>query len=541
MPVELKFGKDAREALLRGAEKLAQAVVATLGPWGRNAFVRRHPLRNQDGTLRYLPPLITKDGVTVARKITSLPDPFEDMGAQLVKEAAERTNRYAGDGTTTATLLANEMMKDGAKLLNEGANAIHVRRGMEKAVKAVCEKLESMKREVTSLDELKAIATISSQDEEIGSLVSMVVDEVGKDGAIQIMQGMGPGLEYEITTGMQIITGFASHYFAQSGQALLGNCHILVTTEKITSIRQILPLIASLKELMEKRGEEGRLAIFSTGVEGDAMTTLVKNHMEGNADFLVLKPPMFGQRQIEILEDIAIATGARLIDKKAGQSIESMKVTDLGTCESILATATTTTIVGLHGTTDKREQRIGLLKSALEQAEQDGEKDYLTMRLANIAGKIAKIKVGGMSQVEQQEKQHRVEDAIAATRAAHETGILPGGGVAYLRCWKAFDEIDAETNQGFADGAKLVIDVLDKQLWWVAKNAGEVPEEVIKKVRKMKETEGFNAETGEYGDMFEMKVIDPVKVPVTALKNAASVAAAFLTGEVAISEELTAQ
>lgn len=532
MPVEILFGEDARAALLKGAEKLARAVTATLGPWGRNASIKRFPIPLADGTVRHIPPMITKDGVTVARRITSLPDPFEDMGAQIVKEAAERTNRVAGDGTTTATLLAYEMMKDGAKLLSEGANAIHVRRGMEKAVKAVCEKLESMKRDVMTLDELKAIATISSQDEEIGSLVASVVEEVGKDGAIQVIQGMGPGLEVDVTTGMQVITGYASHYFAKNGQALLDSPHILVTTEKITSIRQILPLIGSLK----KRDEEACLVIFSTGVEGDAMTTLVKNHLEGNADFLVLKPPMFGQRQIDILEDIAIATGARLIDKKAGRSIESMSVADLGTCESILSTVATTTIVGLHGTSEKRDQRIAHLKSALEQAEQDSEKDYLSMRLANIAGKIAKIKVGGSSQVEQQEKQHRVEDAIAATRAAHETGILPGGGVAFLHCLLLPEITDDDDEKR---GWDIVMNVLSKQLWWVAKNAGEDPEAIIKKVYKMGNPKGFNAETGEYGDMFKMKVIDPVKVPVTALKNAASVAAAFLTCEVAVNEELT--
>lgn len=535
-PVTLKFGEDARQKLLTGAEKLATAVVATLGPWGRNASIRRAPVQDQNGNLIHIPPTITKDGVFVARKITSFADPFEDMGAQIVKEAAERTNRIAGDGTTTATLLAYEMMKDGALLLKEGANAIHIRRGMLKAGNAVIAVLESMRREVTGMDDLQAIASISSQDKEIGSLVAMVINEVGRDGAVQIVPGMGTGLEYEITTGMQIAAGYATPYFAgKNGMAQLLSPYILVTTEKITSIRTILPIIKSIKE----KDEKACLVIFSTGVEGDALTTLVKNHLEGNADFLVLKPPFYGQRQTDILEDIAIATGATLIDRKTGRTVERMTVNDLGTSESVLASASVSTIVGLHGVTSKRDDRIALIKGALEAATEDPEKDFLAMRLANIAGKIARIRVGGSSEVEQKEKQHRVEDAVVATRAAFETGILPGGGVAYLRCvaklWP--DGMEMSGTKDEIAGEVLVRRALQQQLWWVSQNAGEDPKTVIQKVLSMKDTEGYNAETGEYGDMFEMKVIDPLRVPVTALRNAVSVASLFLTTEVAICEE----
>lgn len=537
-PVHLKFGDDARAPLLAGAEKLAKAVVSTLGPWGRNASIRRGPA---------IPPLITKDGVTVARRITSLPDPFEDMGAQIVKEAAERTNRLAGDGTTTATLLAYEMMLDGSKLLSEGANAIHVKRGMQKACDAVIEKLKSMAKPVKDLDELKAIATLSAAgDEEIGSMVAMVVDEVGKDGAVQIGQGMGTGVEYEVTSGMQVATGYTSHHFAntKNGNCELKEPYILITTEKITSIQTILPIIQLLKD----EDKNASLVVFSTGVEGDALSTFIVN-LPRNLDdpngghngleSLVLKPPFYGQRQIDVLEDIAIATGARIIDKKAGKSVAKMDVSDLGRCDSIVANAGVTTIVGLKGYEPKREQRKALIDAAIAEAETDADKDFLTMRKANITGKIAKIKVGGSSTTEQQEKQHRVEDAICAARAAHETGILPGGGIAFARCvlkvWPTPEIVEGDKDE--QAGQRIVRDVLTQQLCWVARNAGENTAEVLDKVLSMGETEGFNAETGEYGDMCAMKVIDPAKVPITALKNAVSVAGMFLTCEVVVSEE----
>lgn len=548
MPVSLQYEDKARQPLLAGAEKLAKAVVSTLGPHGRNVAIRRPPLPMQDGTLRHRPPLVTKDGVSVARQITSLPDLFEDMGAQMVKEAAERTNRIAGDGTTTATLLAYEMMREGVKLISEKANVIHLRRGMQKACEAVCKKLESMRREVKTIEEFKAIATISSQDEEIGSLVAMVIDEIGRDGAVQIEDGMGTGIEYEITSGMQVASGYAHHHFAnqRNGKAILKNPYILVTTEKITSVRQILPLIREIKDAEEDAKEGGEelpvsLVIFSTGVEGDALTTLIHNlpHIVKDApglESLVLKPPFFGQRQLDVLEDIAACVGARLIDGKTGRKVETMQLSDLGRADSVIADPGICTVIGLSEN-PAREKRVDLIKSAQETAETDADRDFLAMRLANATGKIAKIKVGGSSQQEQQEKKHRVEDAICATRAAHETGILPGGGVAYLRCVNAIKAIDLK-DKDERQGALLVLQALAKQLWWVARNAGEEADQVVLKVMDMPEFEGYNAETGQYGDMFDMRVIDPTKVPVTALKNAVSVASMFLTTEVVVSEEL---
>lgn len=538
MPVQIKTGNLARDPLLAGAKQLADAVVATLGPWGRNAAIRRAPGK---------PPMVTKDGVTVAKSFTALPDPFEDMGAQIVKEAAERTNRIAGDGTTTATLLAYEMMKDGAKLLSEGSNAIHIKRGMDKACTAVIEKLTSMARPVEGLEQFKAIATLSAAgDEEIGSMVAMVIDEVGKDGAVQMEPGMGTGIEYEITSGMQISAGYAWKDFAnqKNGSAVLDNPYFLVTTEKITSIRQILPIIEKLKD----HDAKGSIVIFSGGVEGDALTTLVTNlpknvkeeDVEG-LESIVMTPPSYGQRQIDVLEDIAVVTGARLIDKKAGKKVEDMSVRDLGRSKSVLVTSHASTISGLpDGGLEARENRKAIIQSALDEAEKDEDKDFLTMRKANITGKIAKIKVGGSSSTEQQEKQHRVEDAICATRAAHETGILPGGGRALEFCHDVID-LNSFLIEGEKMGAEVVQNALSKQFFWVVKNAGYEPTQIFRGFVQRDVSWGFNAETGEFGDMFEMNVIDPAKVPITALKNAVAVAGMFLTLEVVVSEEDVAQ
>lgn len=533
--VKILRGSEAREAILKGAAELAESVLSTLGPSGRNASISRKPVM-VNGKERQLPPLITKDGVSVANEITSLPDPFENMGVQIVKEAAQNTNR-TGDGTTTATLLAYEMMKAGAGLINSGANAIHIRRGMDKACEIVCEKLASMSKKIETLEELKAIGTISSQDKEIGTIVAEAVDAVGKEGAVTMQVSNAIKTECKITSGMQIATGYASHYFGKNGVAQIDDPFILVTTEKIASIRTLGPILDQITNLLNAnpatKGEPLKLVIFSTGVSGDAFTTMIKNHIENPKDFqfLILNPPYFGERQKETLEDIAISTGAKLIDKSTGRTIEDMKFSDLGTCGKIIANSGLTTIVDSHGITDKIEERIALIKEKLEVEEDQSNKDYLKSRLAGLSGKIANILVGGSSQMEQKEKLHRVEDAIAATRAAHETGILPGGGVAFIRCIEDVTVKDDESR-----GFSIVMDALDKQLFWVAKNAGEDAMEVIEKVMGLSMNEGFNAEKREYGDMFEMKVIDPAKVPISALRNAVSVAGAFLTIETACVE-----
>ena len=534
MPVDIKTGQDIRQCMLAGAKKGADAVIATLGPWGRNVSIGRPPVTNKNGRLVYRPPMVTKDGVTVARAITSLPDPFEDQGWQLLKEAAEKTNTLAGDGTTTATLLGYEMMSAGIQLLNEGANTIHVKKGMQKACEAVCAKLVLMARPVQTLDELKAIATISAAgDEEIGSMVAMIVDEIGKSGAVTIAPGVSTGLEYKITNGMQVAVGYSSPYFCgPKGVAMVTDPHILVTTEKITSITTLTPI---LEQILKANDGTIDLVIFSDGVEGDALNFLVQNHLEKPDKFrcLVLKPPFYGPKRQEILEDIAVAVGARLIDRKTGRDLPSASLADLGCAGRVDATAGVTTISAPETKKDKLEKRIELVQVALEAAETDADKDYQKMRLAGLEGKIATIYVGGSSQMEQQEKQHRVEDACSAARAAKESGILPGGGTAYLRCLDVIHAKDFE-REGEKKGGLIVMQSLTKQIDWVVKNAGEDSGNVVQRVLKMQQSEGFNAESGQYGDMFEMKVIDPAKVPITALRNAVSVAGMFLTLEVGV-------
>ena len=542
--VELKHGKDARDSILKGAEQLAKSVTSTLGPWGRNACIRRNPVFiDKQGTIAHRPPLITKDGVSVAQRITSLPDPFEDMGVQIVKEAAQRTNSFAGDGTTSATLLAYYIMEKGAEAVNDGANAIHLRRGMQKACDAVCEELETMKKDVSTIEEIKAVATISSQDEEIGSLVAMVVDEVGKDGSITMQNSNSVGITYEVTDGMQIPSGFITPHLSKSGMALIEDPYVLVTTEAITSIRTMGPILSKITdqllaaEEVDTSGvvEDGRLklVIFSSGFTGDALSTLVKNHVDHpeKFQFLILQPPHYGARQIEVLEDIAAVTGASLIEKTLGRRVEDMSLDDLGTCKSVIASGNASTVVGSHGGKDEVKERVDHVKERLETEQDNAEIDYLRSRLAGLTGKVASILIGGSSTTEQREKHDRVEDAVASTRAAHETGILPGGGVAFLRCHSAGEVVG---NGDELKGAKIIETALSQQMWWVAKNAGEDPQDVINKVLKMKDSEGFNANTGEYGDMYEMKVVDPTRVPVTALINAVSVAGAFITTEVAI-------
>jgi len=538
---KLIFGKDAREKILEGARKGAEAIIPTLGPAGRNVAIRKIPIE-VDGVMHYAPPLITKDGVTALNSIGSFDCPWEDIGLQMIKEAARNTNK-TGDGTTTATLLAYEMMKGGKELLDGGANAIHIRRGMEKACEAVCKELEGSSKEVKGLEELKSIARISSQDDELADVVANAIMEVGKAGAITMEAGGSSKTEYKITNGMQIPVGFASHYFAnrKNGSALLRDSFILVTMDKIASIRDLAGILQEIRDQMDAnedtKAQPVKIAIFSTGVSGDALQTLAKNNIE-NPDTIqcvVLNPPSFGERQKELLEDVALSTGARLIDTTAGTKIQDMKIIDLGTCDSMIVSEHATTIVGAHGNKSNIKERIGLVKAKIEKAEDKGDKDFLKKRLAGLDGKFANIFVGGSSVLEQKEKLHRVEDAIAASKAAYDSGVLPGGGVALLRCRNAFEGMGGTEDE--MSGIEIVRDSLSKQLWCVAENAGENPIEVIDNVRKEEGNYGFNAETREYGDMLEMKVIDPTKVPIAALKNAVSVAASFLTIEAGVSNE----
>ena len=519
---QLIFGGDAREQILAGVAKLAAAVRATMGPKGRNVLIEKS----------FGGPTVTKDGVSVAKEI-ELEDKFENMGAQLVKEAATKTNDAAGDGTTTATVLAHAIMEEGLKHLSSGSNAISIKRGIDKAVNAVTEELETMKKDVKDKDEFAAVATISAQDEEVGGIIAEVIDEVGKDGVVTVESGQTLGIEKEYVEGMQFDNGYISPYFITDTarmEAVFENPAILITDKKIGSIQEILHLMEGLA----KKGKK-EIVIISENVEGEALATLVVNKLRGTFTALAIKAPAFGDRRKEILKDIAALTGGRVISEEVGLKLENATVEDLGSARRVVASKDNTLIVDGAGKKSDIDTRINEIKANMETTSSDFDKEKLAERLAKLSGGVAVIKVGAATEVEQKEKQHRVEDALSATRAAAEEGILPGGGVAYIRTLDTLEKLKVE-NEDEQVGVDIVKLALPAPLANIASNAGESGEVVVEKVRTAKGNEGFNARTGEYQDLVANMVIDPKKVTRSALENAASVASMFLTLEAAVAE-----
>jgi len=522
MAKQLLFSNAARERVLAGVSKLTEAVRATMGPKGRNVLLEKS----------YGAPTVTKDGVTVAKEI-ELEDKFENMGAQLVKEAATRTNDAAGDGTTTATVLAHAMMEAGLKHLSSGSNAISIKRGIDKAVEAIVAELEKMKKDISSKDEYKAVANISAQDEEIGDVIAEVIDEAGKDGVVTVEAGQTLGIEKEYVEGMQFDNGYISPYFVTDParmEAVFENASILITDRKIGSIQDILPLLEGLAQ----RGRK-EIVIIAENIEGEALATLVVNKLRGTFSALAVKAPAFGDRRKEILKDIAALTGGRLISEEVGLKLENATVEDLGKAKKVIATKDSTTIVGGAGKKSDITARINEIKTGMEKSKSDFDKEKLQERLAKLTGGVAVIRVGAATEVEQKERQHRVEDALSATRAAAEEGILPGGGVAYIRAMKVLDTLKAG-NEDEQIGVEIVKEALLSPLRNIAANAGAAQDVVVDKVRQMKGNEGFNALTGKYEDMVKARIIDPKKVTRSALQNAASVASMFLTLEAAVAE-----
>ena len=527
MAKQLIFGNESREKILAGVSKLAAAVRATMGPKGRNVLIEKS----------YGAPMVTKDGVTVAKEV-ELEDRFENMGAMLVREAATKTNDAAGDGTTTATVLAHAIMSEGLKHLHSGSNAISIKRGIDLAVAAVTKELEKMKKDVKNREEYKAVATISAQDEEIGEVVASVIEETAKSGdlknaVITVEDGQTLGIEREYVEGMQFDNGYISAYFVTDParmEAVFENAYILITDKKISSIQEILPLLESLAQ----RGRK-EIVIIAESVDGEALATLVVNKLRGTFSALAVKAPAFGDRRKEILRDIAALTGGRVISEEVGLTLEKATFDDLGTARKIVATKDDTLIVDGGGKKKDIEARINEIKGALEKSTSDFDKEKLQERLAKLSGGVAVIKVGAATEVEQKERRHRVEDALSATRAAAEEGILPGGGVAYLRTLPALTKLKGADEDEQA-GIDIVIAALVAPLANIADNAGESGKVVVEKVKGMKGNEGFNAMTGKYEDLVKARVIDPKKVTRSALENAASVASMFLTLEVAISE-----
>jgi chaperonin GroEL len=520
MAKQIIFSSDAREQILAGVKKLYDAVRATMGPNGRNVIIER----------KYGAPTVTKDGVSVAKEI-ELEESFENMGAQLVREAATKTNDAAGDGTTTATVLAYAIMEEGLKHLSSGSNAISIKRGIDKAVEKITEELGKMKKDISKKDEYKAVATISAQDEEVGEVIAEVIDQAGKDGVVTVEAGQTLGIEKEYVEGMQFDSGYISPYFVTDTarmEAVFENPSILITDKKIGSIQEILPL---LEQLAQKGKKE--IVILSENIEGEALATLVVNKLRGTFTALAVKAPAFGDRRKEMLMDIAALTGGRVISEEVGLKLENATLEDLGTARRVVSSKDDTLIVDGGGDKKEVETRISEIKSAIENSSSDYDQEKLHERLAKLSGGVAVIKVGAATEVEQKEKQHRVEDALSATRAAAEEGILPGGGVAYIRAMGALKDVKVD-NEDEQIGVDIVHGALTAPLENIANNAGESGEVVVEKVKTAKGNDGYNVATGEYVDLVKAMVIDPKKVTRSALENAASVASMFLTLECAV-------
>ena len=518
----LEFDEDARRSLERGVDALADAVRVTLGPKGRNVVIDK----------KWGAPTITNDGVTIAREI-EMEDPYENLGAQLAKEVATKTNDIAGDGTTTATVLAQAMVHDGLKQVTAGANPMSLKRGMDQAVAAVTDKLVEMSREVNGKEEIAHVATISSQDSEIGSMIADAFDKVGKDGVISVEESSTTAMEMDFTEGMQFDKGYISPYFvtdADRMEAVLEDARILLVQGKIAAVNEILPLL-------EKVVEAGKpLLIIAEDVEGEALSTLVVNRIRGTFTSCAVKAPAFGDRRKAILQDIAILTGAQVVSPEVGLKLDQVGLDVLGSARRIVVTKDNTTIVDGGGDSGAVEDRVSQIKREIDASDSDWDREKLQERLAKLAGGVVVIRVGGHTEGELKEKKHRIEDAVSATRAAIEEGIVSGGGTALVQAASVL-EGDLGLTGDEATGVGVVRRAAAEPLRWIAENAGERGYVVVSKVAEMAPGHGLNASSGEYGDLIAVGVIDPVKVTRSALENAASIAAMLLTTEALVVEK----
>jgi chaperonin GroEL len=518
----LEFDEDARRSLERGVNALADAVKVTLGPKGRNVVIDK----------KWGAPTITNDGVTIAREI-ELDDPYENLGAQLAKEVATKTNDVAGDGTTTATVLAQAMVREGLRQVAAGASPLDVKRGIEKAVAAVSARLLENAREVNGKEEIADVATISSQDREIGELISDAFDKVGKDGVISVEESNTTSLELEFTEGMQFDKGFISAYFVTDPdrmETVLEDARILLVQGKVSSVQELLPLL-------EKVVQAGKpLLIVAEDVDGEALSTLVVNRIRGTFSSCAVKAPAFGDRRKAILQDLALLTGAQVVSPEVGLKLDQVGLEVLGSARRVVVTKDNTTIVDGGGDPAEVDARVAQIRAEIERSDSDWDKEKLQERLAKIAGGVVVIKVGGHTEVELKEKKHRIEDAVSATRAAIEEGIVSGGGTALVQAAAAL-EGDLGLTGDQATGVGIVRRSLAEPLRWIAENAGEQGYVVVSKVAELPAGHGLNAATGEYVDLMAAGVIDPVKVTRSALQNAASIAAMLLTTEALVVEK----
>jgi len=521
MPKQIMYGDDARAAILRGVNQLADAVKVTLGPKGRNALLDK----------KFGAPSITKDGVTVAKEI-ELKDSWENMGAQLVKEVASKTSDVAGDGTTTATVLAQAIFREGAKNVSAGANAMEVKRGIDKSVELIVEEIKKMSKPCQDRSEIAQIGTISANnDTTIGELIAEAMEKVGKDGVITVEEAKTMATSLDVVEGMQFDRGYISPYFVtdhERMEAVLEDVLILLYEKKINSMKDLLPVL----EQIAKMGKP--LLIISEDIEGEALATLVVNKLRGTLNCCAVKAPGFGDRRKAMLEDIATLTGGQVISEDIGLKLENVKITDLGRAKRITVDKDNTTIVEGAGSHDKIQGRVKQIKAQVEETSSDYDKEKLQERLAKLVGGVAVINVGASTETEMKEKKARVEDALHATKAAVEEGIVPGGGVALLRCISALDKLKLDGDQKI--GVNIIRRSLEEPIRQIANNAGLEGSVVVERVKREKGTFGFDASNDEYVDMLKAGIIDPTKVTRVALLNASSVASLMLTTEVMVSE-----
>jgi chaperonin GroEL len=516
----LKFGEDARRALEAGVDKLADAVAITLGPKGQNVVLDK----------KWGAPTITNDGVTIAKEI-ELEDPWENMGAQLTKEVATKTNDVAGDGTTTATVLARAMVKAGLKNVAAGANPMALKRGIEKAVIVAVEEIKSQSKDVETKEEIAQVASISAADPKIGEVLAEALDKVGKDGVVTVEESNTFGMELEFTEGMQFDKGYISPYFITDQdrmEAVLDDPYILLVNKKISSVQEMLPIL-------EKVMQAGKpLAIVAEDVEGEALATLVVNKIRGTFNAAAVKAPGFGDRRKAMLQDMAILTGGQVVSEELGLKLENVSVDLLGHARKIVVTKDDTTIIEGQGAADEVSGRINQIKAEIENTDSDWDREKLQERLAKLSGGVAVVKVGAATEVELKEKKHRIEDALSATRAAVEEGIVPGGGVTLIRAEGALGKLDLEGDE--ATGANIVRQSLAEPARRIATNAGYEGAVIVQQIRAESDR-GFDAAAGEWVDMVKAGIIDPAKVTRSALQNAASIAALVLTTESAVVEK----
>ena len=521
MAKTLEFDDSARKALERGVDALANAVKVTLGPKGRNVVIDK----------KWGAPTITNDGVTIAKEI-ELEDSYENLGAQLAKEVATKTNDIAGDGTTTATVLAQAMVKEGLRNVAAGAAPAALKRGMDRAVEAVNDRLLENAREVEGNDEVASVATLSAQDETIGATIAEAFDKVGKDGVISVEESSTAATELEFTEGMQFDKGYISAYFVtdlERMEAVLEDAYVLVHQSKISSIQDLLPLL-------EKVVQTGKpLLIVAEDVDGEALSTLVVNKIRGTFNVVAVKAPGFGDRRKAMLQDLAILTGGQVVAEEVGLKLDQVGLDLLGTARRIVVTKDNTTVIDGGGSTDEVTGRVAQIKAEIERTDSDWDREKLQERLAKLAGGVCVIKVGAHTEVELKEKKHRIEDAISATRAAIEEGIVAGGGSALIHAASAIDDLSLTGDE--ATGASIVRKALYEPLRWIAENAGQQGYVVTAKVTELSGGHGFNAETGDYGDLVKAGVVDPVKVTRSALRNAASIASMILSTDTLVVEK----